>query len=192
MCLGWTPYAPSPRLSSEGQYHRFLRYTHFYFYFIYTGICPYSMPSPLHASCHIGPYGPFQPLPVDFMFYLADANKLHPQFWMKKTAAYLRVFYGTHARQIIITRKYTLCRKKLFRRAWSLPKLFQLWLTLVDLFYPGLKFYFPLFLDMRVFDKKQRIIKFQSRHESFWVIFCNWNYVKGLLQNFLYVVHRQQ
>ena len=35
---------------------------------------------PLHASWHIGPYGPFQPLPVGFMFYLADAHNLHPEF----------------------------------------------------------------------------------------------------------------
>ena len=28
----------------------------------------------------LGLYGPFQPLAVVFMFYLADARKLHPQF----------------------------------------------------------------------------------------------------------------
>ena len=57
---------------------------------------------PLHASWHIRPYGPFQPLPVGFMFYLADAHKLHPKFWIKKAAAYLQVFYGIRARQATI------------------------------------------------------------------------------------------
>ena len=58
---------------------------------------------PLHASWHIGPYGPFQPLPVGFMFYLADARKLHPNFWRKKAIAYLQVCYGgIHARQAIM------------------------------------------------------------------------------------------
>ena len=42
----------------------------------------------------LGLYGPFQPLPVVFVFYLADARKLHPQFWIKEAAAYLQVFYG--------------------------------------------------------------------------------------------------
>ena len=57
---------------------------------------------PLHASWHIGPYGPFQPLPVGFMFYLADARKLHPNFRRKKAVAYLQVCYGIHARQAIM------------------------------------------------------------------------------------------
>ena len=115
MCLGWTPYTPSPRLSSEGQNCRFLRYTYFYFFI-------YALIQCLSSSClmaHLVLWT-FSTSPC-WLHLLSGWCTLAASQTLNKESRSLSasvLWYTCKASNH--TRKYTLRRKKLLRLAWPL------------------------------------------------------------------------